>query len=271
MHWYPINTLTVDGIPVLFRLGQGTLHGILKVSRKGHMDYRVRDPNTRKYISLPEWSTPWCWRPASIADWPFSLPEPIIEQRPPEPKRVAVEAEIEVDPIDAALNPKFRLGGFSERPETREESESRFLRALLTDRYMEDTQPGAAHATRSTCADWPRDFVIGAKLIEKRLRSSKDGRLESLRPDDYLDFHIDRSELEARTPRWEPDRRDIGDWENGVLRWGDHLSRVEWRIIRHRCARWSYRAIGERLAISHEAVRRRYGRAIDKIWLASRK
>jgi len=265
MRWYAIQHLYIDDVPVRFRVGNRIVKGIMKTGARGGFQYWVR--NAGELRLLPKGSKPWCWQPECIADWPARLPTQTIKEALPETSEDADEEELES--VEKQLNPNIRLGYPSERPQSRAEAESRFLRCLLTDRFMERLEP-AIRRQRTTAADWPREFVVGAKVVEQRLRSSRDGKLPGWRDEDYHDVYVDKSETDAKPIIWEPTRRDIGDWENDVPRWGKTLSRMELKILRLRCARWSYRGIASRTPLSYEAVRLRYNRAIDKIWEASR-
>lgn len=268
MRWYAIHHLYIDDVPVVFRVGDRAINGRLKIGPRGGFQYWIRAGKSLRL--LPKTSKPWCWRPECIADWPARLPSQTIQEELPEVSaaREAQEEE-ELEGIEKILNPDFRLGHPRERPQSRSEAESRFLRCLLTDRFMERLEP-AIRRNRTTAADWPREFVIGAKVVERNLRSSRDGTLPGFRDDDYNDIFVDKSDCDAKPIMWEPTRRDIGDWELDAPRWGRRLSRIELKILRLRCARWSYRGISSRTPLSYEAVRLRYNRAIDKIWREAR-
>ena len=267
MKWYGIRYLHVADVMVRFRVGSGVVRGKLKIGSKGGYQYWIEDG--RRLRRLPDYTKPWCWQPERLDEWPDHLPKIAINESLGDNDTVQDELEEEADGINAILNPDFRLGKPSERPQTRAEAETRFLRALLTDRFMERLEPAIQRA-RSTAADWPREFVVGAKVVEAQLKASRTGKIGNLREEDYDDFFIDESELEARPPPWEPTRRDIGDWEHNVLRWGRGINRVDMKIIRLRCARWSYRGISQRTPLSYEAIRQRYSRAIDRVWRQAR-
>lgn len=271
MRWYALQHLYVDRVPVVFRIGDHAIQGIMRLGARGGRQFWVQDgPHAREYRQLPRGVEPWCWRPLSIADWPDKLPNKTINEDLPEtaPADVA-EIDIEVDRLEDVINPDFRLGAPTEPPQSRAEAETRYLRCLLTDRYMERLEP-AIRKARATASDWPREFVIGAKLVELRFRMSKTFQMPGWRDSDYDDVHVDLSDTDARPVPWEPTRRDIGDWEQDAPRWGRGLNRLEQRILRLRCARWSFRGIAGRTPWSYETIRRRYNEAIDKIWEASR-
>lgn len=268
MRWYAIQHLYIDDVPVVFRVGDRALKGLLKIGVRGGFQYWIQ--SGRELRQLPVTMKPWCWRPETIADWPARLPRQTIQEELPDIAVTAETEEEELDGIEKILNPSFRLGQPVERPQSRAEAESRFLRCLLTDRFMERLEP-AIRRQRTTAADWPREFVVGAKVVESRLRSSRDGKIPGWRVEDYDDVFVDKSDCDAKPVSWEPTRRDIGDWELDAPSWGRTLSRIEMKILRLRCARWSYRGISTKTPLSYEAVRLRYNRAIDKIWAEARK
>ncbi len=267
MRWYAIQYLHVDDVPVMFRVGNIVVKGLMKIGARGGYQYWVED-GPKNMRRLPKGARPWCWRPEQVADWPERLPRTTINEELPDDVEED-ELEDESDHIDKILSPDFRLGQPHERPESRAEAETRFLRFLLTDRFMERISPAIRRA-RTTAGDWPREFVVGAKLVEQRLRMSRDGKLPGWRDEDYQDVHVDMSDLEARSAQWEPTRRDIGDWEQDAPRWGRSLNKLELKIVKLRCARWSYRGISQRTPLSYEAIRQKYNKAIDKIWRASK-
>lgn len=261
--WYAIKFLHVVNVDVVYRVGSGlVVPGVMREGSRGGYQYWVRDGS--KMRRLPQGTRPWCWRPESLADWPDRLPRETINERLEEDV-IEDELETEQDSIESTLNPDYRLGRPEEPPESREEAESRFLRFILTDRYMERVEPSLTRQRRAA-GDWPREFVIGAKMVELRFSQSRDGKMVGWRDEDYLDVHVDVSELEAKSAPWVPTRRDIGDWGEDVPRWGRGLTKLELKIIRLRCARWSYRGISQRTPLSYEAIRQRYNRAIDKVW-----
>ena len=66
-----------------------------------------------------------------------------------------------------------------------------------------------------TNSAWPEPLQIEAQVREKMLVSSKGAAGEYLkfRREDYDDFHIDKSELNARPAPWSPEPRDVSDYE----------------------------------------------------------
>jgi hypothetical protein len=270
VRWYAIHHLNVDRVPVYFRVGDHVVKGMMRLGARGGRQFWVQE-GPRDYRQMPKAAQPWCWRPANISDWPDRLPRKTInEDLPDQVADDATESDEDPNKIEKIINPDFRLGGPNERCSSRAEAEARYLRCLLTDRYMERLEP-AIRRERATAGDWPREVVIGAKLVELRYRMSRTLTMPGWRDADYDDVFVDLSDKDAKPVPWEPTRRDIGDWEGDAPRWGRGLNRLEQRILRLRCARWSFRGIAGRTPWSYETIRRRYNEAIDKVWRASQR
>jgi len=73
---------------------------------------------------------------------------------------------------------------------------------------------------------------------------------------------------EVASVRFKPTPRDVSIYLD-VLSWGRGLDRLAWQILIWRSAGLSFRAIADQFDVSGEAVRLRYGHAIDQIRLAA--
>jgi hypothetical protein len=156
-----------------------------------------------------------------------------------------------------------RLGQPGERPQSRQEAEARFLRAIRTDNHMERLE----RRFTGMAGDWPREFRQEAQARERLLRACG-GKLPGWRKEDYDDMHLDFSSLNAIGERWRPDPRDVGDWEHNVLMWGQDLSAHRWRIVRARAANppYGFREIDARENKYRGWAWRHYRWAIDQVW-----
>lgn len=263
---YAIDALRVPGVPVVFLVGDQEAIGFLRYTATGRPVYRLG--TLQKSVDLPKHARPSLWRPAGA--WPEPLPEPAIETKPVKwaqngPTSSPPERSVAADHWPF---PDVRLGKAGTAPVDTREAMARVLRAIRTfDVRFRDRPPPPSIL-------WPRDLLVEAHVVWKRLYTSRTGRSEHLRQDDYDDIWVDRSELDARPARWDPTRRDIADLEDGnVLRWLDGLTRRQTQILRLRAALppYSFPQIAEFQDRTENDVRADYARACDEVWGASQR
>lgn len=73
---------------------------------------------------------------------------------------------------------------------------------------------------------------------------------------------------ESAQARFRPTPRDVSIYLD-VLSWGRGLDRLAWQILIWRSCGLSFRAIADQFDVSGEAIRLRYGHAIDQIRIAA--
>lgn len=269
MNRYRVADLEVEGTPVVWTMAAGDeVEGYLAITARGRRIYRVYvdSPRRRQSQDLPRFAEPTWWRPLFSDRWPEPLPDPVtIVLQPtydasvrPEPSPPDPEALGEPDgwPI-----PGLHLG--LGRPRSRDEAEARILRAIRTAEMFErmGDRPGNGPL-------WPPALMFKARMVEKALRNSRSGTLGFLRPEDYEQIHVDRSDLRALPDVWIPTRRDIGDLENNVMLWLRGLERNTLHVVHMRAARpqYSWRAIAEYFVKSDRIIKVWYRDAIDHVW-----
>lgn len=263
---YAIDTLHVPGVPVYLTVGDQEALGYLKLTATGRPVYRLG--TLKQSIDLPRHARPHLWRPA-VSPWPEPLPEAATVTQPVrwssrKPDPAAWEPPVNQDTWPF---PDLKLGRAGVPPASSREAIARALRGIRTfsERYRDRPPPPSV--------SWPRDLLIEAHVVWKRLYTSRTGRSEHLRPEDYNDIWVDRSNLDARPARWEPTRRDIADVEDGgVLDWMRGLPHRQTQILRLRAALppYSWRQIAEYQERSENDVRADYARACETVWRQAR-
>lgn len=258
---YRISTLDVEGRIVWFTVGDQEALGFLRYTNAGKPRYRLRLGPTHSE-DLPKFMWPSLWRPIKPEAWPEPLPEPAWPDRTP--KREQGTSSIGEARSEGGTGWPYadiRLGQPGEAPETEKECEARFLRMLRTAHVLN-------REVRRSGSAWPPALIVEARLIEKRLRSSKTGTLPWLSSSDYDDFHIDRSELNARAELWLPTRRDIGDYEAGINKWLPAADVDAWLLFGLRAAnpQFSWRQIAEREGMTVEDIHERYDAAVSRLF-----
>lgn len=266
---YRLSDLNVENEHVWWTIGTGEVRGFLKITRRGNRIYRVIT-GFKQTEDLPEHHAPMLWRPVNLATWPDVLPlRPAPRPNPPEFSTPVLSApEPFAETGDGWPYPGMRLGRPDEKPETTEEAEARLLRMVRTHIFKErqkDDQLGF----RSDC--WPKDLRHGAIGVKEALRNSKTGRLSYLTVDDYSDFHVVHSDLDARPAQWIPTRRDLGDYERHRLTWWDQTTKLAKEIIRLRAANppYSWKQIADRTP-SIGSPEKIYDAAMKQVYRRSR-
>lgn len=192
---------------------------------------------------VPGRREPDLWRPIEGEAWPDPLPEPVSSPKPM--AVVTCRSTTEDEPTPDAV----RRAAYSAAGEiSRDEVETRVLRALKTIRV----QPSAMPKGWLGAVAWPAILVEWSDLVGRELKD----------PD------------HAPPPRFVPTRRDLDDMLT-ALGWfsrlkeagGDRRLNEKQRLILWRALDppYSWRAIGDRLKVSHEQARAMYGQALDRI------
>lgn len=264
MRWYRIRDLEVEGVPVDYLTPAGVVRGQMKFVRR-RADHRIRDGRNFKSVN-PAWLNG--WRPAEAARWPTDLPDPIVHLTPQDLSPPPLSAR---EPHHEAINPGLPLGRGLERPRTRQEAETRYLRWLRTCAFIE--RHGRSVAPAGYGEAWPRQLRDDAEAVARWARSARGGVLGVLRASDLDDIYIDSSALAVAREKWEPDARDHSDWDSGVcLSWHKALSKFEQRLVARRAGN-PVPTFGE-IATDYNRDRhwayRVYERAIEKVWRAAR-
>lgn len=242
---YNIKSLSIPGLDVWFSVAGKEVRGYLFLTPSGRPRYRVyvTEYGRRHSQDLPRHAWPDLWRPA--VPWPEPLPmeatvmRPVAWQSKPPPLRTVEPSE----PVVGWPYPNLRLGRAGTPPKTIQECEARILRAIRTSRVQERDDDN-----RGPSALWPKDLVIAAAIVEKSMRASKTRKLPGFRPEDYEQFYIDESDLEARPARWDPLPRDVSDYEwrpRGPLYWPPDWS---WSLFARRADMpvWTFGQIADK-------------------------
>ncbi|MGL5734177.1 MAG: hypothetical protein ACRCYS_04850 [Beijerinckiaceae bacterium] len=248
--WYSTTAFGLADFPVYVWTLDRQAVGIKKISRRGYVSWRIKIEHGRTE-DLPEWAYPALFRPIDPSKYPADLPEPsaiLLPQGGPKP-RVLEEPE---PTDDYYFRPPYNLAPFIHP----REAEVRFIRGLRTQSILE------APPAKGRALDWPREYIIAARVVEERLRAAKD--------DTNPDFYIDMSELEARPVRFSPTRLDLTDYlENNVVSWAKHVRKPEIRkVLELRAAvpSWSFAQIDDGLNLSKGTASAKYKAAIASIF-----
>lgn len=256
---YPIEDLYHDTEDLWLTVYDREVRGRVRFTGAGKRKYR-RYVSLRHTEDLPKHATPTLWRPFS--EWPYELPEPAaltVEQVRTPPKISEPIPAIHLGNGDFWPHAHIRLGRPNEKPECSDEAEARYLRAVRTHRHM--TRESVA-----TPSLWPKPLIVASQLVAKYLETSKSGQLVHFRQDDYDDFYIDRSSLEARRAVFDPTPRDVSEWELG--RW------IEWRpyadagLIESQAQNPppSFYELADTLSTTVAAITRRYEAAKEELY-----
>jgi len=207
------------------------------------------------------------WRPARIDTWPDHLPDPMVAIHPMElsaPKLTPRE------PHHEAINPGIRLGSAQERPQTRQEAETRYLRWRRTWDYIERHGPPVGPQAYGEA--WPRQLRENSEAIARWVCSARGGVAGVLTATDMDDIYVDNA-LPVAREKWQPDKRDMSDYDYGrIIHWHNALSRFEKKLVRERSLN-PPRTFGEIATLYNRDLdwsKRVYERAIDKVWRAAK-
>lgn len=234
---------------------------------KGRVRFtRAGKPRFRRYVSLRNTEDltghfePSLWRP--VNHWPYELPDNAgmtVEIVRPKPTVSPPLPPLHVGTGDFWPHPQVHLGRPTDKPESADEAEARYLRMIRTHLLM-------TKVTHDSECSWPRPWMIEAALIGKTLHACGRDELPWFRPGDKNDFHIDLSSLEARPVPFEPTPRDVSEWELG--RW------VTWRPItdagliesQAQNPPPSFHELADTLSTTVSAIKRRYESAKEELY-----
>lgn len=230
-------------------------------------------PRFRRYVDrrhtedIPKHATPTLWRPVDVRTWPYELPEAarlVSEVVRPHPTCSPQIAALHLGNGDFWPHAHVRLGRPGEKPESADESEARYLRAVRTHRLM-------TRERKQVATLWPKPWLTEAALISKTLHALKRDELSWFQPGDKNDFHVDRSNLEARPAPFEPTPRDVSEWELG--RWIDWRPTTDAGLIESQAHNPppSFYELADTLSTTVTAIARRYESAKEELhWRAKK-
>lgn len=223
-------------------------------------------PRFRRYVSLRNTEDlagsfePSLWRPVHV--WPYELPDTAgmtVEVVLPKPTVSPSLPPLHVGTGNYWPYPHVTLGRPNEKPESSDEAEARYLRAIRTHWMMTKEQVDIS------CL-WPRPWMIESALIGKTLYACGRDELPWFRAGDKDDFHIDRSNLEARPVPFEPTPRDVSEWEFG--RWINWRPVTDAGLIESQAKNPppSFSELADTLSTTVAAIARRYEAAKDELY-----
>jgi hypothetical protein len=262
--YYHPSELYSEGRVVYVRVGGEDVYGFCKFTAAGKQKWRVGTLREAREVPANRIEA---WRPVDLSKWRDPLPDPMAMQKnvewasSPEPPS---EPESSIGD-DWWVNPRVRLGGAGEPPVTALECEIRILRRICTLEML-------MHEHKRIGACWPKDLLISSRVVQKNLRSSRTGRLPGLRQEDYQDFHVDASELEARIARWDATNRDVSDVES----WPSGLGPYHWAhpddafLFQLRAERYSTGAVARAMRIPEKEIVQAYADARQEAFRRSR-
>lgn len=222
---YSVGELFYDTEDLWLTVYDREVKGRVRFTGSGKARFR-RYVDRRHTEDIPKHATPTLWRPVDPRTWPYELPEAarlVSEVVSTPPSHSPQIPPLHLGNGDFWPHPHIRLGRPGEKPESADESEARYLRAVRT-HWMLTKERQIVECL------WAKPLLVKSQVVEKVLlaaekakASDKEKLLKWLgfRPGDENDFHIDTSELKARPVPFKPTPRDISEWELG--RW------IEWR------------------------------------------
>lgn len=209
---YPISTLDIEGQDVMLTVGDQEVVGRLRMTNTGKQRFQVLQPQCRsKFEDLPRTALVSLWRPLDDMIWPQELPEPAIMTPEPETRVDRTERVRDGDfEGESTHTSHIYLGRPGERPQSVLEVEHRIIRGLRTAAVIE-------REIISQDVLWPRPWLDEVKIRQKQLDvqvgRNRDPVMKGWREQDYADYFVDRSALNARPVRFEPTPRDVSDYE----------------------------------------------------------
>lgn len=256
---YSVENLFYDTEDLWLTIYDREVKGRVRFTGSGRRKYR-RYVSLRHTEDLPKHATPSLWRP--VSDWPYEFPETAtltIEQVRPVPKISEPVPPLHIGTGNFWPHPHVRLGRPTEKPECADEAEARYLRAVRTHRQM--TREHVA-----TPCLWPKPLIVASQLVGKYLATSKSGRLAHFQNDDYADFYIDQSQLEARPVPFEPTPRDVSEWELGT--WVNWRPFTDAALIESQAHNPppSFYELADTLSTTVAAITRRYEGAKEELY-----
>ena len=263
--YYPISSLDIEARDVIIVVNSREVIGKARFTNSGKQRLEIK-VGAMRYEDVPKTAQVSLWRPINESAWAEPLPATATLTRdlPPPPKPTTPVEEVVAEGPFWPHTHYVRLGKPGEWPETLDELEARLSRALRTQRVLE-------REVSYTNSAWPKPLQIEAQVREKMLVSSKGAAGEYLkfRREDYDDFHIDKSELNARPAPWSPEPRDVSDYESGRLprAWMDLCPKRDRRIIAARSLKppLAWWRIADEERMTEDEVQRRYWNALKTI------
>lgn len=229
--WFRQDTLDLADEHVFLMLTTGQqVVGCLRLTATAKRRFEIFEGG-RRYAKIDLRSVS-LWRPVDILKWPYALPDNAPLTKPFE-WPVYPNDTAEVDAAEDGPGwpyPGLHLGRPGEPPQSTQELEARLLRAIRTARVQE-------YEAVKVDVSWHPELVVASKLVEKQLEASRTRKLAKFRPEDYDDFHIDRSDLSAKPARFNPTPRDVSDYECGIVR--------TWLAHAYPRDRWIFKARSE--------------------------
>lgn len=264
---FSISTLDVEEEHIFLTLMDGgECVGRMLLTPAGKQRFE-RFEGGRRYTKIP-YQFVSLWRPINVREWPFELPlatatlTPELERPRAAPKRVQ-GGDLEDAPCEVA---GFYLGRPDEPPESVSEVEVRLLRCIRT-RNVLDRERNIVETL------WLKPWQDAIKALNETLQAIKrhHGRIDipTWRKEDYDDYHVDGSELEARPARFTPTHRDVSEYEAAIdIKWLD----IVWKKDRHLFlaraelppVQWWALADAERL--DESAIKGRYRDALERLF-----
>jgi hypothetical protein len=255
---YPISTLDSDEHDVLLTVGDVEMVGRLRLTATGKARFQIRKTRT-SMEDLPREALVALWRPMDVSTWPYELPEAASITREQRSNRTESVRSGDL-PAGVGADSHIYLGRPGEAPASQEETELRLIRCIRTRNVLERE----SYATQSL---WPRPWLDEALIKHKQFALSPSGKMAGWREDDYEDFFVDRSELNARPARFAPTHRDVSDYEANIDKAWLNLIAAYDRWIFHARAKlppldWWQIADEER--VDEHVIVERYGKALEK-------
>jgi len=234
-------------------------------------------PRFRRYVDrrhtedIPKHATPTLWRPVDVRTWPYELPEAarlVSEVVRPTPAPSPQIAALHHGNGDFWPHAHVRLGRPGEKPESADEAEARYLRAIRTHWQM------TREREIVECV-WPKPLLVKAQEVEKFLKVMYEAKPRDreklmrrcrLRSEDFGEFHIDTSKLEARPVPFKPTPRDISEWELGL--WMDWQPVTDPGLLESQARNPppSFYELADTLRTTVDAIARRYKRAKEEVY-----
>ena len=263
--WFRIKDLTIPTLLVEYKTPAGICRGFLKYVRN-RPSYRIKVAGGNTQTVDQEWLH--AWRPVRLDTWPDPLPDPMVALTPMDLSPAPISPR---EPHHEAINPGIRLGGALDRPRTRQEAETRYLRWVRTAAYIERHGPPVGPSKFGEA--WPRQLREDAAAVARWVRSAGSrGALGVLTADDLDDIYVDNA-LEVARENWQPNARDMSDYDHGrCMAWHNALTRFEQKLVMERAKNppATFGEISTKYHRDRQWAHRVYTKAIDKIWRAAR-
>jgi len=266
---YSVGHLWYDTEDLWLTVYDREVRGRVRFTGSGKARFR-RYVDRRHTEDIPKHATPTLWRPVDPRTWPYELPEAarlVSEVVRPAPTCSPQIAALHHGNGDFWPHAHVRLGRPNEKPECADESEARYLRAVRTHDFME-------YIPHIRECVWPQPLLVKAQEVEKFLKVMYEAKPRDreklvarcrLRSEDFGEFHIDTSKLEARPVPFKPTPRDVSEWELG--RWIDWRPTTDAGLIESQAHNPppSFYELADTLRTTVSAIARRYESAKDEL------